>query len=119
MTKDDIKLAIGTLLNKEGKSLEDLELALSKQAQEKSAASAADILTKLLGFGGNALMSLIKWPMAAGAFASIPAAYSGYKMYAANQNSDKKILEAMEEKRKIEEAKAEIDSRKLQQNYVQ
>lgn len=112
-------MAIGTLLHKEGKSLEDFEVALRKQANEKTAASATDIFTKLLGFGGNTLMSLIKWPMVIGTFAGAPAALGAYKLYEGSQNSSNRMLEMMEEKRKIEEAQKEIDSRKLQQSYAQ
>lgn len=110
--QDNIKGMLAYCLEKDGFTLQEFEAYLTQQ----KTAGVGDVMD-VTGKGAGALGSLLKLltygTLATGGAAGI----AGYGAYKGLQDSDSRIEDANETKRKIDAARRELEAQKLQQGF--
>jgi hypothetical protein len=110
--QDNIKGILTYCLEKEGFTLQDFEAYLTQQ-KTAAAKDVMDVGGKALGTLGSLAKLLTFGTLALGGAGGL-AGYGAYKQF---KDSDNKIEDAYETKRKIDAARRELEALKLQRGY--
>ena len=112
--RDNIKGMLAYCLEKEGFTLNDFEAYLTQQKTAADGIGVKDVLgtaAKVPGAAANLLKLLAFSAVVPGAVAGL----GTYGAISANRDSDDRISDANETKRKIDAARRELEAQKLQQ----